>query len=87
MGWLPSSWLPPDCSRSDGSLEGSELMKIDEGCTVTLSTGDESREFVVIDVCGECSAIASDNARLVEYQRIDRMVLIPKREAGEWSEI
>ncbi len=62
-------------------------MKIDEGCTVNVSTGGETREFVVIDVCGEDSSITSDNARMVEYQRIDRMVLIPKREAGEWSEI
>lgn len=62
-------------------------MRIDEGCTVTVSTGDETREFVVIDVRGEDSAITSDNARLVEYQRIDSMVLVPKREAGEWSEI
>ena len=62
-------------------------MKIDEGCTVNVSTGDETREFVVIDVCGEDSSITSDNARMVEYQRIDRMVLVPKREAGEWSEI
>lgn len=62
-------------------------MFVDKGCVVIVSTDRENHEFVVVDVDGEKSTLTSGGAHLVEYQRIDRMVLVPKRESGEWSEI
>ena len=62
-------------------------MKIDEGCTVTVSTGFEEREFVVVMVVGDKTEMQTDRAFSCDYSRIDVITLVPKRIAGAFNEI
>lgn len=62
-------------------------MKIDEGCIVTVSTGFEEREFVVVRVVGDKTEMQTDCAFSCDYSRIDVITLVPKRLAGAFNEV